>query len=473
MIVYFADRNLNVQGSASTHLPKGITILEDEKNETLETGVKTFSVTFVYDDTTRNLVVENVAVGNFLLRSADDENELYTIVSTEHSTAEQTVQAYCEDAGLNLLNWMLPAYTFTTAHDINYYMTTYLNSGWEIGVNELEGPTLALSWDGESTVLERLESIVNSFGGEMDFSYVIDRLTLVKKYINLYKHRGNSVITHQLRLGGDISSITTNTSIENIVTVFNATGGTPEGSNTPINLVGANYSSDGTTTHSPAVPTDDYQIVSGTIQCKSAMAKWSSKLDSDGYIKRPYTYDTLDKQTLFSHAVAEMRKVVDEEVTYDLEFITFPDDLRLGDRVNVVDDKNNLYLEGRILTLTKSISQNSTKATLGEWVKKTSGISDRLLALAHEIRQQVLSATSVTIASSGGLIFNNTAISTTLTATVYYGDEAITTQTRLEEVFGTGVAVNWYNNGSLVGTGFSYSVSSANTNESYIVKVED
>jgi len=473
MIVYFADRNLNVQGSASTHLPKGITILDDEKNETLETGVKTFSVTFVYDDTTRNLVVENVAVGNFLLRSADDENELYTIVSTEHSTAEQTVQAYCEDAGLNLLNWMLPAYTFTTAHDINYYMTTYLNSGWEIGVNELEGPTLALSWDGESTVLERLESIVNSFGGEMDFSYVIDRLTLVKKYINLYKHRGNSVITHQLRLGGDISSITTNTSIENIVTVFNATGGTPEGSNTPINLVGANYSSDGTTTHSPAVPTDDYQIVSGTIQCKSAMAKWSSKLDSDGYIKRPYTYDTLDKQTLFSHAVAEMRKVVDEEVTYDLEFITFPDDLRLGDRVNVVDDKDNLYLEGRILTLTKSISQNSTKATLGEWVKKTSGISDRLLALAHEIRQQVLSATSVTIASSGGLIFNNTAISTTLTATVYYGDEAITTQTRLEEVFGTGVAVNWYNNGSLVGTGFSYSVSSANTNESYIVKVED
>jgi len=473
MIVYFADRNLNVQGSASTHLPKGITILDDEKNETLETGVKTFSVTFVYDDTTRNLVVENVAVGNFLLRSADDENELYTIVSTEHSTAEQTVQAYCEDAGLNLLNWMLPAYTFTTAHDINYYMTTYLNSGWEIGVNELEGPTLALSWDGESTVLERLESIVNSFGGEMDFSYVIDRLTLVKKYINLYKHRGNSVITHQLRLGGDISSITTNTSIENIVTVFNATGGTPEGSNTPINLVGANYSSDGTTTHSPAVPTDDYQIVSGTIQCKSAMAKWSSKLDSDGYIKRPYTYDTLDKQTLFSHAVAEMRKVVDEEVTYDLEFITFPDDLRLGDRVNVVDDKNNLYLEGRVLTLTKSISQNSTKATLGEWVRKTSGISDRLIALAHEIRQQVLSATSVTVASSGGLIFNNTAISTTLTATVYYGDEAITNQTRLEEVFGTGVAVNWYNNGSLVGTGFSYSVSSANTNESYIVKVED
>ena len=84
-----------------------------------------------------------------------------------------------------------------------------------------------------------------------------------------------------------------------------------------------------------------------------------------------------------------------------------------------------------------------------------------------------MSATSVTIASSNGLIFNNTAISTTLSATVYYGEEAITTQTRLEEVFGSGVSVNWYNNGLLIATGFTYSVSSANANESYIVKVED
>lgn len=473
MIVYFADSSFNVVGQASTELPKGITILDDEKNETLETGVKTFDITFVYDDTSRSLVTENVAVGNFLLRSADDENELYTIISTEHDTGEQTVHAYCEDAGLNLLNYIVPAYTFTSAHDIEYYINTYLNSGWEIGVNELTGKTMTLSWDGDSTVMERLQSIVNSFGGEMDFSYNIDRLSVTRKFINLYKEKGNTVITHQLRLGGDISRITTNTSIEDVATVFNVTGGTPEGGSTPINLNGANYSSDGTTTHSPAVPTDDYQIVGTQVRCKSAMAKWSSKLDTDGYIVRLYSYDTLNQQELFSHAVAELRKVVNEAITYDLEFITFPEDIRLGDHVNVVDDQDNLYLEGRVLTITKSISQNATTATLGDWIVKSSGISDRLLALANEIRQKVLSATSVTIASSNGLIFNNTAISTTLTATVYYGDEAITTQTRLEEVFGVGVAVNWYNGGTLVGTGFTYSVSSANANESYVVKVED
>ena len=473
MIVYFADRNLNVIGSASTDLPYGISIITDEKNESLESGVRTFSATFVYDDNTRDLITENIAVGNFLLRSSDDENEFYTIITTEHNTQEQTVSVYCEDAGLDLLNTIVPAVENTSSHDAAYYVNLYLPAGWSININELTGTSLKLSWDGESTVTERLLSIVNSFGGELDFSYDIDQLKVIARHVNLYKHRGTSTIMHQLRLGGDISRITTNKSIEELATAFEVTGGTLEGQENPITLSGANYSSDGTTTHSPAVATDDYQIVGTQVRCKSAMTKWSSKLDTDGVLVRQYSYDTTNKQELFSHAVAELRKVINETVTYDLEFITFPSNVRIGDKVNVVDDKDNLYLEGRVLTITKSISQNQTTATLGEWVVRSSGISDRLIALANEIRQQVLSATSVTVSSSAGLIFNNTAISTTLTATVYYGEETITTQTRLEEIFGSGVAVNWYNGGLLVGTGFTYSVSSANANESYVVKVED
>ena len=473
MIVYFADRDLNVLGSASTELPQGITIVADEKNESVATGVRTFNVTFLYDDESRGLITETVAVGNFLLRSSNDENEFYTIITTEHNTKDQTVEAYCEDAGLDLLNSVCGPATYTTAHDAAYYVNQYLKVGWELGINELTGSTLTLSWDGETTMTERLLSIANSFGGELDFSYEIDRLQIKKRYVNLYKHHGNTTPMVQLRLGGDITRITTNTSIEDLATAYIVTGGTPSGSNTPINLSGADYSSDGTTTHTPAVASDDYQIVGKQVRCKSAMAKWSSKIDPDGLLVRQYSYDTTNKKELFSHAVAELRKVINEATTYDLEFISFPEDARLGDRVYVVDDKDSLYLEGRILSIKKSVSQNQTTATLGEWVKKTSGISDRLIALANELRQTVLSATSITVTSTNGLIFSNTAISTTLNATVYYAEEAITTQTRLEEIFGSDVSINWYNNGSLVGTGFTYSVSSNNATESYIIKVED
>ena len=473
MIVYFADRDLNLLGCASTDLPEGITILEDEKNEDIESGEKTFSVTFTYDNKTRELVTGTVAVGNFLLRSAGGENEFYTIVTTEHNTEDRTVNAYCEDAGLDLLNSEAPAKEFDSAHDCAYYVNYYLKAGWSIGINELTSGTRTLKWDGDNTVTERLLSIVNSFDGELGFSYEINQLTITARHVDLYKHRGSTDITHQLRLGADIKSITTNKSVEELATAFNVKGGTLKGQDTPINLSGANYSSDGTTTHTPADPDDDYQIVGKQVRCISAMEKWASKLDTDGLLVRQYQYDTTNKQTLFSHAVAELRKVINEVVTYDIEFISFPEDARLGDWVNVVDDEDNLYLEGRILALKKSAVLHETTATLGEWIIRGSGISERLIALADEVRQQALSATSITINSSNGLIFNNTAINTTLTAIVYYGEEAITTQTRLEEIFGDDVRVKWYQNGSLINTGFTYNVTSANTSESYTVKVED
>lgn len=473
MIVYFADRQLNVLGTASTNLPDGIVILDDLKKEDLDSGVRTFEVKFAYDNDTRDLIRENIAVGNFLLRSVDNENEFYTIVTTEQNTADQTVHAYAEDAGLDLLNTIAPAFENTTSHDCEWYVNKYLPNGWSIGINELTSGTQALQWEGESTVTERLLSIANSFNGEIDFSYEIERLTVTKRMVNLYHSRGNSTAMHQLRLGGDISRITTNKSIENLATAFECKGGTPSGKTVPINLSGADYSSDGKTTHSPAVATDDYQIVGTQVRCTSAMERWASSLDDDGLLVRQYSYDTTNKQELFSHAVAELRKVVNEETTYDLEFITFPEDARLGDWMDVVDDKDNLYLEGRILALEKSITQGSTKATLGEWVIKTSGIAERLADLAEQIRQQALSATTIMVTSSNGLIFSNTAIYTTLTATVYYGDDVITNQTRLEEVFGSGVSIKWYSNGTLVGTGFTYSVNSANASESYVVKLEE
>ena len=179
MIVYFADRQLNVLGTASTNLPDGIVIVSDEKSESIETGVRTFNVTFAYDERTRELLTDTISVGNFLLRSADNENEFYTIITTEHNTHEQTLSAYCEDAGLDLLNTIAAEFENTASHDAAWYVNKYLPLGWEINLNELSG-NQTLSWDGESTVTERLLSIVNSFNGELDFSYEIVYIILCR-----------------------------------------------------------------------------------------------------------------------------------------------------------------------------------------------------------------------------------------------------------------------------------------------------
>ena len=49
MIVYFADRHMNVLGQASTILPEGMTITDDLKTEDVETGVSVFECKIPYD----------------------------------------------------------------------------------------------------------------------------------------------------------------------------------------------------------------------------------------------------------------------------------------------------------------------------------------------------------------------------------------------------------------------------------------
>lgn len=54
MILYFADRHMNVLGQASTELPKGLYISDDLKTEEVEAGVATLEFTLNYTASTRN-----------------------------------------------------------------------------------------------------------------------------------------------------------------------------------------------------------------------------------------------------------------------------------------------------------------------------------------------------------------------------------------------------------------------------------
>jgi hypothetical protein len=69
MIVYFADRQLNILGQASTELPYGLTIVDDLKTEDVETGVAVFECTISFNDETRKLVESCTEGGNYILRS--------------------------------------------------------------------------------------------------------------------------------------------------------------------------------------------------------------------------------------------------------------------------------------------------------------------------------------------------------------------------------------------------------------------
>ncbi len=398
MIVYFADRKMNILGQASTQLPKGLTITEDLKTEDIETGVAVFECKIPYDAKTREKANLCAEVGNYILRSNNNENEFYTIIDTEIDTKNQEIYVYAEDAGLDLLNEVYGAYEADKAYPITHYINMFsYDSGFVIGTNEAAGLTRKLSWDSEATGTERIASVATQFDNcEVSYSFDIKGLEITKKYINIYKKRGKD-IGAQLRLNQDIDNIITKKSIANLATALVCTGGTPENEENPITLSGYQYD-------------DGNFYVDGTyLKSREALKKWSryiwakepGQVSDVGHIVKTYSYDTTSKSELCNRALSELKKVCEMEVNYEVELSKLPDNVRIGDRVNIIDNAGELYLSTRILKLEISIADQTQKATLGEYLIKGSGISQKVYDLAEQFaKNSVSAARALTIANN-------------------------------------------------------------------------
>lgn len=396
MILYFADRNMNIIGQASTELPEGLVVTQDLKTEDVETGVAVFECTIPYDSKTMDQVKKCTEVGNYILRSNRDENEFYTIIETEADTKDQSVYMYAEDAGLDLLNEVVGAYEADQDYPIRYYIEKFsFDSGFTIGINEASNLSRKLSWEGESTASERITSVATQFDNcEISYSFKVEGLVVTGKYINIYRKRGKDDGV-QLHLNREIDSIITKKSIANLATALLCTGGTPEPEEGE------------TTEEKPPITLDGYAYDDGNyhtsgpyLMSREALKKWSryvwinepNKTGDVGHIVKTFSYDTTSQQELCNRALTELKKACEIEVNYEVEISKLPENVRIGDRVNIIDDSGQLYLSTRILKLENSIADQTQKATLGEFLIKGSGIAQKVADLADQFAQNSLSA---------------------------------------------------------------------------------
>lgn len=379
MILYFADRHMNVLWQASTELPKGLYISDDLKTEEVEAGVATLEFTLNYTASTRNDAKQYGSVGNYILRKNGDEQEFYTIITSEENIFKQEVEIYAEDAGMDLLNETVGEYKADKAYPASYYVEKFSDdSGFEIGINEVSNYNRKLSWEGETTASERILSVATQFDAEVSYTFEIDRLKIKHKYINLHKKRGVDQ-GRELRINREVKNIIVKSSVEDLATALSVTGGYPEDSETPINLKGYKYD-DG-----------DIYLSGSTIYSRSAVAKWSRYLSEKGsgtgHIVQSYTYDTTSKSELCNRAVSKLKKIYDAAVSYEVELAYLPDGIKIGDTVNIVDDTGELYLSARIMKLESSICNDEYTATLGEYKLKSSGISEKMESLAAQFEK--------------------------------------------------------------------------------------
>lgn len=378
MIIYFADRKMHILGKASTNLPKGVRITDDLKTEEVEVGVKVFECDLSYTSGNQKKVKEWARAGNYILRKNGEETEFYTIIDSEKDSKDRIISIYTEDVGLDLLNEVVEPYEADQAYPITHYIERFsYDSGFEVGINEVSNLSRKLKWEGEETATARILSVATQFDAEVKYRFTVKGLTITHKYIDIYKKIGMDTGI-KLRLNRDIDRIVTKESVANLATALNVKGGTPEGQENPITLNGYQYD-DG-----------DFYVDGTMVKSRKALEKWSRYLwetgPDVGHIVQQYSYDTTSQSELCNRSVSQLKKICDMEVNYVVDISLLPKNAKIGDTVYIVDGKDQTYLSARILKLETSVSQNSNKATLGEYLIQSKGISQKLEELAQQFQ---------------------------------------------------------------------------------------
>lgn len=381
MILYFADKNFKILGTASTSLSGGYVITDDTKKEEVETGIATLDCTVAYTDDTRGDIESWCRAGNYVLayygkdNSADvDIVNLFMITTTELSVLDHTIKFESEDSGLDLLNNLAKEYTGTEQMSAADYINKVLEkTGFRLRNNNVSALPKKLEWTSTDTVTKRLADIAEKFEIELTYGFSVNGLTVSDRWVDIADETGKDTKIN-LYINKEVNNITVKNTIENLATALYATG------KDNLTLVGF------------TIPEEDkakYQIdPDGNLVSLEALTKWarvdySSKDSFSGNLYQKFeSSDTASQADLYKLAKEKLDSISDIETNYEVDIADLPPGVGIGDRVNIVDDAGTTYISGRILELETSVTDGTKKATLGEYVIKDSGISELVANLA-------------------------------------------------------------------------------------------
>lgn len=386
MIIYPCDRKMNVLGTITSGSEfEGLIITKDKRTEELEYGSTVLSLDISYKNESRQKITDKLKIGNYLLIHFSDEDGYYTIIEKEDDYKNNSVNLYCENCGMDLLNEIAGDYEADADYNIAHYINKYLyDTGFEIKINEL-GDTIKkrLSFSNGETLASRILNITTEFEAEIDYTFDIENLSVIHKYINIYQKKGNEDSNVELRLNREIDNIICTESMTELLTAFSSiTGSTPEGQNEPISLRGYSYD-DG----------DIYVDASGWMYSRSGLAEWSRYLSETGtdvgHIVGTFSYDTTDQKTLCDKAVEELKKRIKPKVEYDIELAYLPNNVSIGDTVLISDEDGNKYFTARLTKIERSEIDDETIVTFGDFKDKEPSVSQQLKDLANQFGEIV------------------------------------------------------------------------------------
>lgn len=383
----------------------------DELHEYLQGTANTYTFTVSSKHEDAVYIVE----GNKVAFVYNGKDYYLNIVHVEKD--EFTVTATAWSLSFELINENVGAYKSESAMSFEEYVTAFdPERTVRIGINEVSDKRISNEWTGEATVLSRLFSVANVFDAEIEFQTVLnDDYSLKEIVMNVYReHSDNNTGVGEfrgdikLRYGKNVTGIRKESSIENLYTGIRPTG------------------KDGLTIQGiEKEELDENGVVEfytqgPDIRAPQARDRFPSNLinKEDGYIFMPKSYDTDNKDKLYSMALSDLKTASEPVVTYD---VTGYFDTAIGDTVEIEDEEYvpTLYLSARVSEQVRSFTNpQANKTVFTNFKELQSEISEDLLQKVEDLINKTKIYTC-SIATNNGIIFKNGIGSTTLTAYAY------------------------------------------------------
>lgn len=391
------------------------------------------------------------------------KNTAYHFDITDMVKNEKYVTVQADSLTLELRNEDASEYKATKAMTFEEYLKVFLFAGDNplvMGINEVADKKLQLEWEGsEDDLLARLFSLATRFDAEIEFVTQLNQhWGLSQIVLNVYKANddknqgvGNNRQDVLLEWGNNVETIEVKDNIDNLKTAIKPIG--TDG----LTIAGIEIDErdkDGNQLfYSPKASAIIYAVQARNI--------FMAKMNGEGYIKKNWSYETKNQNTLAGQALAQLKKLSQVEVTVTIKSYEY---LGIGDTVRALNTEYQPALNLSVRVSEQDIyfdepNRNQTKFTNAQILQ--SEVDTTLLTRV----QALIEANKVftnEIITSDGVTFKNGFGSTTLTARVRDGIKDVT------DTF----SLKWYKDGTLFSNTKTVTINAADIEEKAVFRFE-
>ncbi|WP_333603532.1 phage tail spike protein [Lactobacillus acetotolerans] len=375
MQLYVLDRSKNVLATTAS-------FYNDKHHQKLTAGASQFQ----FDISKSDPAAKHMISGNYI-NMLDDQGRPWSFTILNYDEYQTYKTVFCNDVGIELYNKATDIWYYTDPHPFSFYFDLITeNTNWELGINQLDGLSRSLSFQGRNTGLGRLLDVLTEFDhAECIFNITMRGSVPVKYVIDVYKQIGTVQSNIQIVYNEELNDIHKKETRADFVTALAGVGSVIE--NTDENA-DSNAPQQYVDFSDLAYDDGDFYTTKGDKFLRARTANKQFNPGDQGFVEAFYEYDTSSNTELFNRTLTQIQTRSQPQFTYEADVKVIDPRLQIGDTVTMIDHDYNpaLYLSARVATLDKSytdITQGSI--TFTNYQVLTSDIDAQIAALRNKV----------------------------------------------------------------------------------------